>query len=425
VTVLARGRSRERPRANQSQVGERFDLVPDAAAIASQYGQPVIMHLLRRRFGDLLVVALAIAAVVEIRVSVLPGSKPAYAAAATAWTLVLLLRHWLPLLAPVATTTGIAVASFFIADQLQTTATGVVLVLVTAFFAGLNNERRRAIVGLAAMYAGAQVTTVHFSDKVYIGDVVFTTLLVAAPWAAAQVVRSRRARVVELRRRAAELVTERTAQANAAIAEERTRIARELHDVIAHSISVMTIQAGAARLLVDNEPGRAEEALARVEDTGHETLGEMRRLLGVLRQDRPDGDGLEPRPSLDHVEALLTPYRQAGLDVRLVIEGTRRALPSGVDLAAYRIVQEALTNTLKHAGRACVSVRIGYERGRLELEIADDGKAPTTANGSGGGHGLVGMRERTAIYGGSLEAGPRAEGGFAVSARLPIEEETP
>ena len=394
----------------------------DAAGAASKYGPRVnATRLLQRRFGDLVVVALAVAFVVEIWVSVMPGSKPPFAAAATACTAVLLLRHWFPLVAPLATTTGIAVASFFIADQLEGTATGVVVILATAFLVGVNNDRRRAIVGLAAMYAGLQVTTAHFSGKVYIGDVVFTTLLVAAPWTAGQAVRSRRIRVGELRRRAVELVAEREAQATAAVAEERTRIARELHDVIAHSISVMTIQAGAARLLLDDEPDRAEEALAHVEDTGRETLSEMHRLLGVLRTDTADGNRLEPRPSLERVEALVSDYRQAGLQIDLEIVGERRTLPSGLDLAAYRIVQEALTNTLKHAGAAKVSVRIAFGRDGVTIDVVDNGTPNGSANGTGGGHGLVGMRERTAIYGGSLVAGPRPGGGFAVSARLPIE----
>jgi signal transduction histidine kinase len=377
-------------------------------------------RLLRRHAGDLVVVALAVTAVVEIGLSKVPGSKPLFAVLSLLWTLVLLLRHRYPLAAPVLTTTIVAAASFFEADEMRGTATGLLLLIAASWFLGAGNERRRSIVGLAAMYAGVQVTTAHFGE-VDIGDVVFTSLLVGAPWAASQAVRARAAQAVELRARTARLEAERAAVAQTAIAEERTRIARELHDVVAHSISVMTIQAGAARLLLDGEPDKAEEALERVEETGRETLGEMRRLLGVLRRDMTETGGLEPRPSLDHVDALLAQYRAAGLEIALEVAGTRRALPPGVDLAAYRVVQEALTNTLKHAGPGPVAVRIAYAPTAVELEICNDGRNAPSANGRGGGHGLVGMRERTTIYGGSLEAGPRAGGGFQVAARFPLE----
>jgi signal transduction histidine kinase len=383
-----------------------------------------VRRLLRRHAGDLLVAALAIAAVVEIVVSNIPGSKGAFAALSLAWTLVLLLRHRFPLTAPVLTSTLVAAASFFIADEMRGTATGVVLLIATSWFLGIGNERRRSILGLAAVYAGVQVTTAHFSD-VGVGDVVFTSLLVGAPWAAAQAVRARFVQAAQLRARTARLEAEREAVTQAAIAEERSRIARELHDVVAHSISVMTIQAGAARLLVDGDPDRAEEALGRVEETGRETLGEMRRLLGVLRRDMAASDGLEPRASLDHVESLLSHYREAGLEIAFELDGTPRTLPPGVDLAAYRVVQEALTNTLKHAGPGQVAVRIAYAPAEVALEISNEARdtasANVSANGSGGGHGIVGMRERTAIYGGSLDAGPRPGGGFQVAARFPLE----
>lgn len=382
---------------------------------------------LRRRFGDLIVVGLAVAAVIEIFVSDLPGSKLAFALAALAWTLPLLLRHRFPLVTPLVTTTGFAVGSFYVADQMQTTAFGVLVLIVAAWWMGAGNERRRAIVGLAAMYAGSQVTTAHFSDSISVGDVIFTALLVAAPWTAGQVVRTRAARAVELQERTARLEAERETSAQAAVADERTRIARELHDVVAHSISVMTIQAGAARLLLNDDPDRAEEALGRVEDTGRETLSEMRRLLGVLRQDMADHGSLEPRPSLEHVDALLNHYRKSGLDVQLQVVGAPSMLPPGIDLAAYRVVQEALTNTLKHAGPTRVSVQLTYSADAVQLDVVDDGRnAGTpieTPNGHDGGHGLVGMRERTAIYGGRLETGPRDDGGFAVSARFPLERD--
>jgi signal transduction histidine kinase len=380
-----------------------------------------VRRLVRRHAGDALVVALTAAAVVEIVVSDLPGWKFGYAAAACAWSLVLLLRHRFPLAAPAATSTMVAVASFFIADQIRSTAVGVCLLIVAAWWMGAGNDRRRAVAGLAAMYAGVQVTTAHFGDLA-IGDVIFTSLLVAAPWLAGQAFRSRALRARELGGRAARLEKELAESARSAVADERARIARELHDVIAHSISVMTVQAGAARLLLDDEPDQAEHALLRVEETGRDTLAEMRRLLGVLRRDMVAQDGLEPRPSLDRLDALLDHYRAAGLEVELDRQGPQRTLPAGLDQAAYRVVQEALTNTLKHAGRTRVRVRLAFSPDELALDIEDDGAgAATTVSGTGGGHGLIGMRERIAIYGGTLATGPRDGRGFAVGARFPLD----
>jgi signal transduction histidine kinase len=180
----------------------------------------------------------------------------------------------------------------------------------------------------------------------------------------------------------------------------------------------MTIQAGAARLLLDDEADRAEEPLLQVEETGRQTLAEMRRLLGVL-QTEPSEHGLEARPSLAHVTALVERFRVAGLPIELEISGTPRSLAAGLDLAAYRVVQEALTNTLKHADAAKARVALRYEPGLLDVEVTDDGRVYEPAKQ--GGHGLVGMRERVAIYGGELDVGRQPSGGFAVRARFPLE----
>jgi signal transduction histidine kinase len=201
--------------------------------------------------------------------------------------------------------------------------------------------------------------------------------------------------------------------------EERRRIARELHDVIAHSITLMTVQAGAARLLLAEEPERAREPVLSVEETGRQALAELRRLLGMIRS----GDGepaLAPQPGLARLDDLMGQARRAGLPVDLAVAGEPRALPPGLDLTAYRIVQEALTNARRHAGPARASVLVRYGIESLELEVTDDGRtAPTRSDG--GGHGLVGMRERVALYDGTLEAGRRPEGGYAVRVRLPVE----
>jgi signal transduction histidine kinase len=202
------------------------------------------------------------------------------------------------------------------------------------------------------------------------------------------------------------------------VAEERARLARELHDVVGHSVSVMTVQASAVRRLLRPDQEKEREALEVVEQTGRQALAEMRRLVGVLR--RPEeAPALAPQPSLEHIEKLVAHVRESGLPVELRVEGEPAQLPAGVDLTAYRLVQEGLTNALKHARADQALVLVRYGDGEIELEVADNGTGG--GDGSGGGHGLVGMRERVAVYGGELEAAPRPEGGFRLKARLPLE----
>jgi signal transduction histidine kinase len=225
-------------------------------------------------------------------------------------------------------------------------------------------------------------------------------------------------RVVGDRERRAQMAErERDLVAREAVVEERARIARELHDVIAHHVSMIVLQAGAERRVLDDSNESTREVLETVEQTGRSALTEMRRLLGMLRGDA--NEPLTPQPGLSDVPVLVTQLREAGLPVELHVEGERRELPVGIELSAYRIVQEALTNALKHAGEAKASVSIRYGSESLELEIADDGAGATTPVPSGG-HGLVGMRERVALYGGRLDAGRRPSGGFAVRVLLPI-----
>jgi signal transduction histidine kinase len=210
---------------------------------------------------------------------------------------------------------------------------------------------------------------------------------------------------------------ERELAAREAIVDERARIARELHDVIAHSVSMMVVQAGAERRTLNGEHEGTREVLGTIEQIGRSALTEMRRLVGMLRADADDP--LAPQPGLDDLEMLVTQVREAGLPVALHVEGDRRQLPVGVELSAYRIVQEALTNAIKHAGEAHAEVRVRYGSDTLELEIVDDGTG-AAAQASGGGHGLVGMRERVALYGGRLQTGRRPDGGFTVRVLLPI-----
>ena len=224
-------------------------------------------------------------------------------------------------------------------------------------------------------------------------------------------------RVVGDRERRAQIAErERDVVAREAVVEERARIARELHDVIAHHVSMIVLQAGAERRVLDGANASTREVLETVERTGRSALTEMRRLLGMLRSDA--SEQLTPQPGLADVPTLVTQLREAGLPVHLEVEGERRELPVGIELSAYRIVQEALTNALKHAGNANASVSIRYGADSLELEIIDDGEGQS-APAATGGHGLVGMRERVALYGGRLDAGIRPTGGFAVRVLLP------
>jgi signal transduction histidine kinase len=225
-------------------------------------------------------------------------------------------------------------------------------------------------------------------------------------------------RVVGDRERRAQLAErERDVAAREAVVEERARIARELHDAIAHNVSMMVVQAGAERRVIDQERGSTKEVLETIERIGRDALTEMRRLVGMLRSH--SADELAPQPGLSDLPTLLTQVREAGLPGKLEIEGEPRRLPVGIELSAYRIVQEALTNALKHAGEAHAVVRVRYGADSLELEIVDDGPGGH-AQVASGGHGLAGMRERVALYGGRLDAGRRPSGGFAVRVLLPV-----
>lgn len=254
---------------------------------------------------------------------------------------------------------------------------------------------------------------------------VSNSVLYVGVWWLGRSLRLRRAYLDELEARARRLERAREADSRAARTEERSRIARELHDVVAHHVSVMTVQAGAARRILHRDPEAVQDALATIEQMGRTALGEMRRLVGVLRTEaEPARSELSPQPGVHDVSTLIEQLRETGMQVQLWIEGESRALSPGVDLAAFRLVQEALTNTLKHAGpQARAWVRIQYADRQLEVEVEDDGRglAAGLSRSEGNGHGLVGMRERVALYGGDLRIGPRSGGGFEVRARFPLE----
>jgi len=254
---------------------------------------------------------------------------------------------------------------------------------------------------------------------------VFPELAVfAIAWVLGDNIRTRRAYLAELEARAARLEREREERDERAVNEERARIARELHDVIAHNVSVMVVQASAGEEVFDSDPRRARESLAAVASTGRAALAELRRLLGVIRAEEGDGAAASyrPQPGLEYLDELVRQVRETGLAVELSVIGEPRELPEGIGLCAYRIVQEALTNTLKHAHASEAQVSVRYVADALELQVLDDGRGPRAVNGESSGQGLIGMRERVALFGGELTARPRPGEGFEVRARLPLEE---
>ncbi|MGE5133232.1 MAG: sensor histidine kinase [Gemmatimonadota bacterium] len=285
--------------------------------------------------------------------------------------------------------------------------------------------RRTSLAGLAVCLMGSAVAVARWlpprfslPSSLLVGAIMFAGPSLLA-WTIGDSMRYRRAYYASLEDRAARLERERDAQAQVAVAAERARIARELHDVVAHNVSVMVVQADGASYALDSEPDRARQALAAISGTGRQALAEMRRLLGVLRKEGSATE-LAPLPGVDELTELLDQARAAGLPVDFEVAGPPRPLPGGAALAAYRIVQESLTNTRKHAGpRASASVTLRYCDDALLLTIADDGRGAAAVTG-GGGHGLTGMRERVTLYGGTLSAGPRPGGGFEVTAVLPL-----
>ena len=245
-------------------------------------------------------------------------------------------------------------------------------------------------------------------------------LLFVAPLVGGLVAGSRRNRALAMEKALVE------AQARAAVAEERARIARELHDVVTHHVNLVVLQATAAGALLDRDPERVRQPLAVIERSGREALVEMRRLLGVLREEDAERP-LAPQPGIDELDALVGSARSAGLAVDLQVTGTPRRLPAGLALTVYRIVQESLTNAARHAAGARVGVRLGYESDAVDVAVVDDGPRADAAHGGspGGGRGLLGMRERVSVFAGTIETGPRVDGGFAVHARLPLPGEAP
>jgi signal transduction histidine kinase len=291
------------------------------------------------------------------------------------------------------------------------------LSLAIAFYSvGAHRPLRTAVLGLVGGVAVIAVGSAVEGQPLF--DFVFPLLVVSVPWAAGAALRARIHAAVTAENRARRAEKEQERHAAEAVAEERSRIARELHDVVAHSVTVMVMQAGALRRTLPPDDARARDLAATIEGTGREALVEMRRMLGLLRSHDAERAPLSPQPGLARMGELVETSRAAGLLVELSVDPAPGALPPGLDVCVYRIVQEALTNVIKHADAAAARVAVRFPLGRVELEIIDNGHGGPTQPG---GHGLAGMRERVALFGGQLHVGRPEAGGFAVRAVLPME----
>ena len=359
------------------------------------------------RLGDLgLAVGLALFALVEIwwpggfiGTGPIEGDKVILVPTALAMTLPLAFRRRWPL------GTELVVFGAAALQEVLTTPpdgiAGVTALLIASYSVAAYSERRSAIVGLVGALA--------LSLSSHAEDFVFAWVMISGAWGAGRIVRRQNLLLEALAR-------DQAARERAAVADERARLARELHDVVAHSVSTMVVQAEAGGSLLERDPAGAREAFDSITNSGRQALGELRRMLGLLRS--ADGEStLVPQPGVAQLHALVEEMRGIGLPVELTIEGEPRPLSAGVDLSAYRIVQEALTNTLKHARPARARVTVRYHADDVELEVLDDGRG--SVNGSRRGHGITGMEERVRLYGGTLETGRSAHGGFSVRARLP------
>src|SRR5215217_4968772 len=313
-------------------------------------------------------------------------------------------------------TLAAAVAGDLLFDGLQLA--GPVIALYTV---ARHHERRVSLTAGGIAAAGLAVPAASRAAESPLFGIGIYLVLVAA-WAIGDNVRRRHAYLTRVQAREAAMEEEQQERARVAVAEERARIARELHDVISHNVSVMVLQAAAGADVFATHPERSRDALGSIETAGREALAELRRLLSVVQSPAGEEPDLAPTPGLTRLPELVERVRATGLEVSLTVTGDARALPAGIDFSAYRIVQEALTNTLKHGHAATARVHLSFGEDRLDVQIVDDGTATAEADArTRRGHGLIGMRERAAVFGGELEAGPCSQGGFAVRASIPLD----
>jgi signal transduction histidine kinase len=384
------------------------------------HGMSRIASVPRKYWFDLLIALLAIAAMLEVVVGRnSPGAPKSLWFALPAIVIMVLpifARRRFPFGAPVAYWV-LAVAVSFIDWRVIPFAVSLFVVgLAAAFLLGNLRNAYQAGIGLAIAVAGSAIVTYNISGH-SVDELVFIPLEFAVAWVAGFALRERVEQVEAAEMRAALAEQQRDAAARIAVAEERARIARELHDVVAHAVSVMVLQVGAVRHKLPDALAEDRDALGDVERAGRTALAEMRQLLAAMRRDGDEAE-LLPQPGLDGLDSLLEKVRRAGLPVDLHVDGDAAPLPRGIDLSAYRIVQEGLTNALKHARAADADVTVRYRPHELEIEVRDDG--PGGAANDGLGHGLVGIRERVKIYGGEVTAGSENGGGFVLRARLPL-----
>jgi signal transduction histidine kinase len=328
--------------------------------------------------------------------------------------------------ARVMATTGLATGAFVLLGYEPGAATlGVVIALYTVSAYGTRSDGRVSL-AITLGVIGASLTVGRWQgNPVGAVDIAVNLFVFVGIWALGDRSRARRELVAQLTSRAEEAERSQALAAGLAVADERARIARELHDVVAHTVSVVVVQAGAGRRVAERDPQRGAEVLAAIEASGREAMAELRRLVGVLRDDGHPAGARAPLPTLDEVPELVERLATTGVPVTLTMVGDRRPLPSGVEVSAYRIVQEALTNVLRHAGPVTrVEVTVAYGPDALAVRVRDDGRG-AAAPSSNDGSGLIGMRERAALFGGRLAAGAHPEGGFEVRARLPVEAPAP
>ncbi|HEX4399514.1 MAG TPA: histidine kinase [Trebonia sp.] len=384
------------------------------------------LRLLARRFAlDILIVILAVGSAVEVALWHRDEyqSHPAWLAVPEIALVVvpLLGRRRFPFYAPAAVWLLAAAVSFTDGWLVVTPVSTFLAANVAAFLLGNVVDGLQARLGLALVLSGAVIIVGNKPDHNG-SELVFIPVMFAIAWAAGYAVRERARHAEAAEQRAAHAEHDRQAAARAAAADERGRIARELHDTIAHAVSVMVLQVGAVRHQLPGAQEEHKNVLRDVEQTGRAALTDMRHLLDAMRE---DGGGVElaPQPGLDRLDGLLKEFGRAGLPVQLSIAGEQFPLPGGVDISAYRIVQEGLTNVLKHAQATEAEVALDYAPDQLSIEVRDNGRG--AGHGNGGGHGLVGIRERVRLYDGEMTAGPQAGGGFFLRARLSLTRRLP
>ena len=382
-----------------------------------------IRHVAREYWFELLIALMAIAAMVELVV----GRDYPGAPSTTLWFTVpavgvlvfpLFLRRRFPFAGPASYFVLAAALSYV--DPLLVPFIGSlgVVGIAAAFTLGYLRNTLQAAVGLVLTVGSLVLIVYKIPGSQTFSQFIFIPLRFAAAWVAGAAVRLRaeQAEVAEVRADQAE--RDRESAARVAVAEERARIARELHDIVAHAVSVMVLQVGAVRHKLPETLPEARDALKGVEQAGRTALTEMRRLLSAMRSDGDEAE-LVPQPGLEALDVLVQDISRAGLPVELHVDGDPFPLPRGIDLSAYRILQEGLTNALKHARATNANVRVRYRPDELQLEVRDNGMGSSTSDGLG--HGLVGIRERVKLYGGDMTAGPASEGGYVLSTRLPFD----